>query len=87
MNTKLVLILSVTVCALAANNSQKGVKNLSRSRGSETSDGKVVVHQLCNTGIAMTEIIATLKKEFQTLKKELTEQLSRKVNRGKESDV
>ena len=85
MNTKLVLILSVTVCALAANNSQKGVKNL--SRGSETSDGKVVVHQLCNTGTAMTEIIATLKKEFQTLKKELTEQLSRKVNRGKESDV
>lgn len=84
MNTNLVFILSIVVCALAASNSQNGVKNV--LRGSKTNDGKVVVSQLCNTGTAMAEISATMKKELETMKKELTEQLSKQVkkqNKGK----
>lgn len=67
-------LLSVCLCALATNTSQTGAKKV--SAGSDKTDGKVVVNQNCHfRAAAIADITAELKKQFETLKKELTLQL------------
>ena len=80
MKTTFVLLLSACLGALAANNSQTGVKK--SSQDSDKSDGKVVVNQLCNSG-ATTAEITFLKKQLEAVKKELTQQLDKKDTKGK----
>ena len=79
MKTTLVVFLSVCLGVIAANNSQ--VRNLSAGNGK--TDGKVVVHQICNSA-ATTAEITSLKKEVETMRKELTQRLDTVNSKGKE---
>ena len=76
MKTGLVFLVSVCMYAVAANTLR-----------TNKTHREVVVNQLCQHSGANTlkEITKQLKKEFETLKKELTEQLikiNKKENRG-----
>ena len=90
MKAALMFLLSVCLCALAANTSQTGAKNV--SAGSDKTDGKVVVNQNCQISgtAAIADITAELKKQFETLKKELTQQLekiNKKANKGEVAEM
>ena len=66
MKTGLVFLVSVCMYAVAAS-----------SLGANKTNREVVVNQLCQHSSANTlrEITSQVKKEFETLKKELTQQL------------
>jgi len=72
MTTTFVVFLSICLGAIAANTSQ--IRNLSAGNGK--TDGKVVVHQICNSA-ATTAEITSLKKEVETMRKELTQRLDK----------
>ena len=52
-----------------------------RSQGS-VNDGKIVMHQLCNSGMAKAEV-SSLKREVEMLRKELTQRLDKNETEGK----
>lgn len=51
------------------------------SQGS-VNDGKIVMHQLCNSGMAKAEV-SSLKKEVEMLRKVLTQRLDKNGTKGK----
>ena len=78
MTTTFVVFLSICLGAIAANTSQ--IRNLSAGNGK--TDGKVVVHQICNSAATTVEI-TSLKKEVETMRKELTQRLDKMNSKGK----
>jgi len=84
MKTTLVFLLSACLIAIVANSSRTGVRNqLSTGKLSKT-EGEIVVHQVCNPAATMEEI-SSLKKQVETMKKELTLRLDKKDSKGRES--
>ena len=81
MKTTLFTFISVCLCASAANVSQvNGGTNVNQK---PNSDAKVLVQQLCNSGVGLTELKSMIKQEFQTMKKELTEEIEKKDSKGR----
>jgi len=78
MKRALVVLLSVFLGALAATTSQNRARNLKER--SDKTDGKVLVHQLCNPGTATADM-TSLKKDVEALKNELIQRLNKKDNK------
>ncbi|XP_068759950.1 uncharacterized protein [Montipora capricornis] len=79
MKTTLFTIISVCLCATAANVSQgNGDTNVNQPTVKPNSVGKVLVQQLCTSGAGLTELKSMIKQEFQTMKKELIHEIEKK---------
>ena len=84
MKTTLFTLISVCLCASAANVSQgNGGTNVNQPTVKPNSVKKVLVQQLCNSGVGLTELKSMIKQEFQTMKKELTEEIEKKDSKGR----
>ena len=78
MKTTFVFFLSACLCA-AATRFQTGAKNVSVDNVT-LSDGKIVVQQICTSGVAASEI-TSLKKEVKQLKEVLLQRLDELLRR------
>ena len=83
MKTTLFTLVSFCLCSSAANVSTQGT-DVNQSKIIPNTDAKVLVQQLCNSGGAgLTELRSMIKQEFQTMKKELAEEVGKKESKGR----
>ncbi|XP_068759945.1 uncharacterized protein [Montipora capricornis] len=81
MKTTLFTLLSICLCSSAANVSTQGTDD-NQPKIKPNTHAKVLVQQLCNSGGAgLTELRSMIKQEFQTMKKELTEEIGKKESK------
>ncbi|XP_068713822.1 uncharacterized protein [Montipora foliosa] len=78
MKATLFTLVSFCLCSSAANVSTQGT-DLNQPKIKPNTDAKVLVQQLCNSGgTGLTGLRSMIKQEFQTMKKELTEEIGKK---------
>ena len=84
LSAAIFLVVSFLLGTVTAKTTQTDVSK--PSQGS-VNDGNIEVHQICNWGAAKAAEVSSLKKEVETLRKDLTRRFDRIQQKGKKNGV